>query len=119
MTDQCDTLSEHWPPSQPPTRFPALRLSAFTYCEPDRKEAVDQGERAEKHYQNCQGNPWPDKGAEAKQHGNQATQGHEPPVADYAHPHLKRSHLISFFLSEVTRRSSPFKQQDTFSSLPK
>ena len=66
MADQRETLSAHWPPSQPPTRFPALRLSAFAYCEPDRKGAVDQGEQAEKHHEHGQGNPWPDKGAEAK-----------------------------------------------------
>ena len=61
---------------------PALRLPAFAHREPDRKEAVDQGERTEEHHEHGQGNPWPDKGAEAKQHGNQAAQGQHPPVAD-------------------------------------
>ena len=62
-------------------RFPALRLPAFAYREPDRKGAVVRGKRSEEYYQNCQGNPRPEKGAEVRQHGNQATQGKSPPVA--------------------------------------
>ena len=62
--------------------------------QPDRKEAVEQYERAVECYQNRQSSLRPDKGAQTQQPCDQATQGMSPPVANEQLPYS--SHISLF-----------------------
>jgi hypothetical protein len=97
-------------------RFPALRLPAFAYASQTEKGPWFRCKRSEEYYQNCQGNPGQTKAQRPRSTAIRPRRG--SPHQLRAKRILTDRDLIAFFFSEMLRRSSPYKQLGTFSSLP-